>query len=472
MVLIDRVHHFSRTPSGKQLALVAFVGGALRLVWGFWATRSTPETWLLSGDQYSYWYYGNEIARGHGYIGYITGKATSYYPVGYPVVLAVVYWLGMHTPLPSNQAQLTAGLHILLSTASIVLVYFIARKAFGHRVGLIAAGIVALYPSLILGVATYSVETTFIFSVLLCVAILVDHDWTSGPMSRKRLLWFGVAFGCSVVVRPFSTPVMVGLVVAVFCAGYGWRSALRHVGWASITFLMMLTPLTVRNEIRFHRFIPISTNLGDGMCMSRFPGSNGGFAWASHAWCADPNLPEDERNPANTKAAIHFILDHPGEELRQIPKRFFLMMQQDHGIMVEVLGNGSNLSLPSALQTAISFSGDGYYHLSWAIALPGLLLLCRGWRRERRFGPHRAVIAITLLGLQLIPIASWGNPRFHTPMLPFISIVAAVSIDWLLCRNGVRAHEVPRYEAPVSRSSRTAPDHGVACRVEATRTPA
>ena len=432
MILVGRVRRFGRDPDSRSLVVIVALGCIIRLAWGLWASRDTPQTWLISGDQYSYWYFGHEIARGDGYLSYLTGKPTSYYPVGYPVLLASVYWLGLHTPLPNNEAWLTVMLHIGLSTASIVLVYFIGRKAFHHRVGVIAAAIVAFYPSLIIGVATFSIETAFIFSVLLCVAILVDHDWRSGPMSRRRLLWFGVALGASVVMRPFSTPVMVGLAVAALCAGGGWRTVARHVGWASITFVMMLTPLTIRNAIVFDHFIPISTNLGDGMCMSRFPGSNGGFAWASHAWCADPNLPEELRNPANTKAGIRFILDHPGEELRQIPKRFRLMMEQDHGVLLEVLGSGSGLTLPDSVHDVITFTSDGYYHLSWMLAVPGLGLLMRRWRRDRRTGSQRAVVGVTLIGLQLIPLTSWGNPRFHIPMLPFIAIVAAASISWLI----------------------------------------
>jgi len=449
VVLVDRARHFLRTRNGRQLAVIVVVGFLLRLAWGLWAARKTPEDWQLQGDQYSYWFFGNEIARGHGYVSYITGKATSYYPIGYPLVLSVVYWLGLHTPLPGNQAQLTAMLHVLLSTASIVLVYFIARKAFNHRVAIIAAGLVALYPSLVIGVATYSVETTFIFSALLCVAILIDHDWSAGPMSRKRLLWFGVAMGASLLIRPFSLPVLIGLGLAALCAGGGWRSALRHLGWASITVLLVLTPLTVRNAIVFGKFIPISTNLGDGMCMSRFPGSDGGFSWANHAWCADPGLPEEVRNPANTKAALHFIVDHPSEELRQIPKRFVLMMHQDHGTLAEALGNGSHLTLPSGLRRAVDITTDGYYHFTWIVALPGLALLLAGWRRNRRAGPHRAIIAITLLGLQVIPLTSWGNPRFHTPMLPFIAIVTAASIAWVLDRRSPQPAEATAVEHAV-----------------------
>jgi hypothetical protein len=255
--------------------------------------------------------------------------------------------------------------------------------------------------------------------------------------------------GGSLLIRPFSLPVFIGLGIAALCAGGGWRSALRHLGWASITVLLVLTPLTVRNAFVFGKFIPISTNLGDGMCMSRFPGSDGGFSWANHAWCADPALPEEVRNPANTKAAIHFIIDHPREELRQIPKRFKLMMHQDHGTLAEALGNGSHLTLPSGLRRAVDISTDGYYHFTWIIALPGLALLCAGWRRNRRAGPRRAIIAITLLGLQVIPLTSWGNPRFHTPMLPFIAIVSAVSIAWVLDRRWPQPTE-PAQEAEVT----------------------
>ncbi len=437
---------FLRTSSGRRLGGALAVGFVLRVVWALWAARNHPQSVIESGDQYSYWFFGNDIARGNGYTSYMTGKPTSYYPVGFPFLLSMVYWLGLHTPLPDNQAHLTAALHVLLSTASIGLVYFIGLRAFNRRVATIAAWIVALFPSLILGVATFSVETTFIFTALLCVAILVDHDWTTGPMSRRRLLWFGFALGCSVVIRPFSFPIMIGLAVAALCAGVGWRSALRHVGWASITFLMMLVPLTVRNEMVFHRFIPISTNLGDGMCMSRFPGSSGGFSWADHPWCADPNLPEEIRNPANTKAGLRFILHYPGEELRQIPKRFMLMMEQDHGILAEVLGNGSHLTMPKPVYNVITFGTDAYYHLAWMIAVPGLGLLFFGWRRDRRFGPRRAIIGVTLIGLQVLPIASWGNPRFHIPMLPFIALVAAASISWVIDRlHGTTGPtEVPR----------------------------
>lgn len=432
--MVDRVRIFSRMRAAKHVAVAVAVGFVLRLAWGLWAMRDVPQGWLLQGDQYSYWYFGNEMANGRGYLSYINGAASSYYPVGYPALLAVLYWLDLHLHLPGSQATLTALLHTAFSTASIVLVYFIARKVFDHRVGVIAAWVTALFPSLIAGVGTYSVETAFVFSALVCVAIVVDHDWSAGAMSRKRLLWFGVALGWSVLIRPFSIAIVLGLAVAALLAVRSWRVALRHVGWALITFAVVLTPWTIRNELRFHRFIPISNNLGDTLCMSRFPGSNGGFAWASHPFCADQNLAEAERNPANTKAAIHFILDHPGEELRQIPKRFHLMMANDRSSLAESLDNGSNLTVASSVLDVANFVTDWYYHVSWILAVGGLGLFLRGWRTDRVRGPRRAIVGITAISLLVIPVALWGNPRFHTPLLPFIAIIAAASISWIFER--------------------------------------
>jgi len=446
VILVPRVKRFGRTIEGRHVVIAVAVGFALRLVWGLWTMKHVPEDWRLQGDQYSYWYYGNEMAHGRGYLSYVDGHVTSYYPVGFPALLAAVYWLGLHTPLPNDEAMLTMLLHLGLATASIVLVYFIARKVFSHRVGLIAAWITALFPTLIAGVGTYSVETAFIFSALLCVAILVDHDWST-PMSRRRLLWFGLALGCSVLIRPFSAPVLIGLAVAVWVSTKNWRSVLRHIGWPLLTFALVLTPWTIRNEVRFDRFIPISTNLGDGLCMSRYIGSDGGFAWANHQWCADPNLPEAERNPANTKAAIHFVLDHPGEELRQIPKRFLMMMKVDHGTLDESFGNGSHVAVSSGVRHVLDLWADVYYHLSWIFSLIGIALLYSGWRRDPVRGPRKAIVGITALGLLLIPLMLWGNPRFHTPLIPFFAILDGATIDWLWRRLGRGAAPAPAESA-------------------------
>ena len=426
-----RLNTFRRTPECRGVLTVVAIGFVIRLGWAIWAMRSAPT---ILGDQYSYWYYGTEIAHGRGYISYTTGTATAYYPIGFPALLGVVYWFGLHTPLPDNAAQLTALTNVLFSTASIALVYLIARRCFSHRVGLLAAWITALYPGLVLGTATFHLETVYIFTALLAVAIVVDHSWTTGPMSRTRLIWFALALAASALIRPFSLPILLALAVAVWCSGLGWRSVVRHVSWVLLPLVLLLVPWTARNEARFHHVIPFSTNLGDGLCMSRFPGSNGGFSWTDHAWCVDPNMPDAQRNVANTKMAIKFVLHHPGEELRQIPKRLALMMGNDRDMLLAFEDNGSNLRMVSPVRTAVKYTADWYFHLSWLLTLGGVGLLCRGWRDDRITGPRRAIVGTTMLSLFILPIGLWGNPRFHMPLLPFFAIGAAASISWMFDR--------------------------------------
>lgn len=429
--MLPRLNTFRRTAEGRSVLTVVAIGFVIRLGWAMWAMRAAPT---ILGDQYSYWYYASEIAHGRGYISYTTGTATAYYPIGFPALLGLVYWFGFHTPLPGNDAQLTAVMNVAFSTVSIALVYLIARRCFSHRVGLLAAWITALYPGLILGTATFHLETAFICTLLAAVAIVVDHSWTTGALSRRRLIWFGVALAISALIRPFSLPILLGLAVAVWCSGLGWRSVVHHVAWVLVPLVLLLIPWTVRNEARFHHVIPFSTNLGDGLCMSRFPGSNGGFSWTDHAWCVDPNMPDAERNGANTRMAVTFVLHHPGEELRQIPKRLGLMMGNDRDMLLAFEENGSNLRMVSPARTAVKYTADWYFHLSWLLTLAGAGLLFRGWRHDRVLGPRRAIVGVTMLSLFIIPIELWGNPRFHMPLLPFFAIGAAATISWLFDR--------------------------------------
>ncbi len=454
MQFIVRLQSLFRTRPGKRLAVALGVGFGLRLAFGLWTMRATPT---ILGDQYSYWYFGNEIAHGRGYISYSTGSATSYYPIGYPALLGVVYWFGLHTPLPDNQPLITMIVHLLMSSASIALVYFVAHRMFsdrstGHRIALIAAWVVALFPSLIAGVGTYSLETAFIFFTLSAASLIIAHDFSRGAAGWRRLVAFGVLLGLSALIRPFSLPLLLGLAVALWCARCGWRSALRQLGWVVLTLVVVFTPWTIRNEQTFDKIVPFSTNLGDGLCMSRFPGSNGQFTWATHAWCADSTLPEAVRNPANTRAAIRFVLENPGEELRQIPHRFIGMMEHDHATLEEAVSNGSGLRTDSTLYRAMANYSDWYFFVVCLASLFGLVPVFRRWRFDPVTGPRRAIFGVLTVSLILIPVGLWGNPRFHVPFLPLLAILAAVGASLLIDWRSDRASSLVAGGAPLTAS--------------------
>ncbi len=411
--------------AGQRRYLIATVATAfgLRMAWALYARGAAPVEWFHSGDQYSYYHYGSEMARGRGYISYFTGSASAYYPIGYPGLLAALYFVVLHTPIPDHLMMATALLHVVAGTASVWFVFLIGRSMSSVRTGLVAATLLAVFPNVIYQVSTVQLETVFIAAVSGALAVIVTHDWVAGPPSTRRLLAFGVALGAAILVRPFAAVLLVGLAGALLVTRVGWRRTALGVALPLAVVIAMSVPWTIRNAVEMHAFIPSSTNMGDTLCLDRNLDAQGGFRFADHDGCVDPGLPEVERNAGNTKKAIHFVIDHPGRELLQIGRRGRLMFIDDHdGIeAVQTLGGGLVLS-PRAASDASSV-GDRYFYGIVGLAVLGLLSF---FRRDRR--PQRLLVLSGLVGLLVIPLLLWGNPRFHLPLVPFIALSAASPI--------------------------------------------
>lgn len=390
----------------------------LRVAWVLYATRS-PTSPIGSGDPYFYYRYAKQLAAGHGYNG-LNGKPTAYYPIGYPLALAGLFWVVRHTPLPHDLPMAASLAQAVLSTASVGLVFIVARRIFGAPAGLLAAATLALFPNIIFYVSSMETETLFIFLVLVCVAILVTHDWSVGAPSWRRLLVFGAALGASALVKPFSVPLLAGLALVLLLMGTGWRRMLAAVGVAGAAFVVVVTPWLVRNEVRMHT-LAFSTNMGDTLCIDRYVGSNGRFHFVDKPYCASAREPEAQRNRDNIRIALRFVAHHPGLELRLIGKRFWYMMENDRGGL-----QPTRSFMSSGARHALSRIADGYYFAALAVAVLGLPLFVVERRPDRLF----TLTAIaTVLG---VPLTLWGATRFHMPLLPFVAIAAGAAIARLL----------------------------------------
>ena len=293
------------------LTAIVVVALGLRLGWVVGTDTVAPTVWQISGDQYSYYHHGLEIAAGRGYHSYVATGPTAYYPIGYPAILAGLFWVVGHTPLPDHYLTAANLLNVAVGTASVVFTYLIGRRLFGRLAGLVAAGIVAVLPNLVFQAATIQLETMVIFWYLLAIVILVDHDWSTGAPSTRRLVVFGAVLGVSVLVRPFSVWFLLALLVAALVAGLGWRRSLRTVAVPLAMVVLISLPWVIRNAVVMDAFIPSSTNTGDTLCLDRFEGANGRFRFADHDGCADPALSEVPRNRESTRLAISWVVDHP-----------------------------------------------------------------------------------------------------------------------------------------------------------------
>ena len=380
-----------------------------------------PATWITAGDQYSYWYYGDQIAHGHGYISYTNGEATSYYPIGYPATLATVFWIQDHTPIPDDQPMAVALLHAAMGTTTVFFVWLIGRASLGRRLGLLAAAVVALFPNLIFNVPTYTLETAFVFWSTAALAVIATHDWSAGAPSRRRLVAFGTVLGLSVVTRPFSLPFVVGLALTMVAIRAGWRRSLGAVAWTMLPVVLLLTPWTIRNASAMHSFVPVSTNLGDTACLDRSMKADGGFRWAVEG-CADPSLPEAERSRKNLGKAVSFVTHHPAKEVELMGKRFGRMLEHDHSGLQEAESVNGEVLSPGVRYVAIDVA-DWFFWIVMAASAVGLVGLLRAGIRR----PERTLAAVAFVALLLLPIELWGNVRFHIPVLPFAAIAACAA---------------------------------------------
>ncbi|CAN5606494.1 hypothetical protein BH23ACT3_BH23ACT3_05250 [soil metagenome] len=403
------------------------VGLVLRVVWALYAARSVPE-FLVSGDQYSYWIIGQEIGAGRGYRIPPFTDPTSYYPVGFPALLGLAAFVTTRTPLPDDPVLVMAVIQVSAGVAASALTFFVALRTWGPRVALVAAWIVALWPNLVMSAATYSVEPVFIALCLGVLAVLVGHDWSSGVVpSTGRLVVFGVLLGATVLVRPFVLPVVLGVALACWVAGAGWRTTARTVAIPVAVVAMMMVPWTVRNAVTLGAFVPISTNLGDTVCMDRTLEANGTFRFAVHDGCADPDLPEAERNRANLREATSFVVSHPVKEVHLWGMRTYRMMVDDRVALREVEELGAGRFLDDQVRSGLGIMADTWFFAVGTFAVVGAARR----RRELWADPTRMLVLVTALGLLLIPIALWGAPRFHVPLAPFMAIAAALALTRL-----------------------------------------
>ncbi|MEO7571111.1 MAG: hypothetical protein ABIX10_01615, partial [Acidimicrobiales bacterium] len=137
------------TGARRVLWLIVGLGFALRAGWALYAQGEAPVDWFYSGDQFSYYYYGNEIAHGRGYLSYISGDATSYYPIGYPAILGLLFFVVLHTPIPDDLLAASTLFHVLLGTATVALVFVAGRAVGGIRTGLVGSALFAVWPNAI-----------------------------------------------------------------------------------------------------------------------------------------------------------------------------------------------------------------------------------------------------------------------------------------------------------------------------------
>ena len=424
--LPSAVQRIRKTP--RVLIVVLAAALALRVAWVVYAARE-PGSF---GDPFIYLQLARRIAVNHGYGPFLSNGPTAFHPPGYPGWLAGIVWVAKHVGLDKREPLLIGLVQAVLGTASVGLVYAIAARLFGHRVAIIAAAITAAFPNLVFYTGLIYSETLYTFGVLLAVWLIVRANWDPGP-SRSVLIGFGVIVGLSSLVRPFAMLSLVALALAAWRAGMSWRNTLRHVGIATGVACLMLVPWTIRNAFAYHAFVPISTNLGDTLCLDNAPGAYGGYRGlppecdvqslqGNFTTFGDNRVGEHEpqENSHNLRYAVSWAFHHPSAELSLVFRRAFYGYRDDHDALTDLAGQHGNFP-PTGFRRPFGRLADAYYYVVAVLALFGI--------RKFLGDPRRLFVLVVAASIAVVPMFLYGLIRFHIPLLPFLAIGAAITID-------------------------------------------
>ncbi|MGH8983477.1 MAG: glycosyltransferase family 39 protein [Acidimicrobiia bacterium] len=420
--LYRRLGEVTPCTRAQRFALLVIIGVAftLRLAWVLYAAR--PNVTLQ--DPTLYVFFAEQISNGHGYE-LLDGGSTAYYPIGYPAALAAVFWFVRHTPIPDDLYNAAGFFNLVLGTATVAFTFDLARRLFDNRVGLVAAGVIALWPNLILHTAVALTETLFNFLVMAGFLVLLSGSWRTHRLGWRRLALFGVLLGLSALVRPISLLFLPVLLLVWVMAGWGWRPAVRPLAVAAVATAAVIAPWTIRNVIVMDSPVVISTNLGDNLCMSRHADANGAFQLKSPCFPRPPegtDRPEYEleRNNDATRKAVEFVFQHPIDEARLVLWRAYWTLQHDHDGLDAAESYRANPFVPDRWRSVLETIADAYFFVTLVL---GLLAVGAFWRDLRR---RFFLLAMAAMAVQ--PLIFFGDVRFHLPVLPFLAVGTAVTL--------------------------------------------
>jgi 4-amino-4-deoxy-L-arabinose transferase-like glycosyltransferase len=402
------------------LAGLVLLGVVIRVVY-----TSSVAPWPPKGltDEYYYSLLPSLIVHGRGFIDPIQNillhreMVSAQHAPLYPIALTGLYELGG----TGEEAQRLLG--SVFGAGTIIVLALLGRRAGGERVGLVAAGIGAVYPMLVTADGALMSESLYGFLIgLTLVAAFRLRDVLS--VGRAALL--GVAAGLAALTRAEGALLLPLLLVPMLRRPGGVRVAIA----ACLTMLVVIAPWTVRNALVFHRFVPIANDegitLAGANCQPTYYGDQVG-SWRPGLPCTKP-YPGNEAAVSSRQQSdgLHYAEHH----LARLPIVILAREGREWSLFRPGTDDGRSASIEKL--------GIRVYYLLALLAFYGFVLL------RRRHGPTWILTAPIVL-VTITAALIYGAARFREPAELSIVVLAAVAVDqlWRLvgARRARRSHQ-------------------------------
>jgi 4-amino-4-deoxy-L-arabinose transferase-like glycosyltransferase len=329
----------------------------------------------------------------------------------------------------------------MLCAITVVLIYLLASRLFDRRVGAVAGGLLAVFPSQVYYTGTVLSEPLFTLMWVGALLVLLWSPWSRDGMPWYRLFGAGLFLSYATMTRGIT--LMFPLVLLAIWLFY-LRSKKRAVVqalivWAGVAVLVV--PWSVRNTVAFGQLTGPSTNFGDDLCIGNYLGAQGAFTLQGKCFEGfagkSPQEVELGRNKEGVRIAVHDVATHPFRMPKLIAQKAYWLLYKDDDGLWAAESYGNDYFIPSLRREVLAFAANAIYYATGALVIAGALafVLAKDIRRLAAMAALLYVLAI--------PLVFFGDPRFHFPAIPLAVVVASATIVMLWDQ---RARRLPAME--------------------------
>lgn len=390
---------------------------------------------------------------------------SAWFPPGYPFFLSLFYRLFGGDQIVGKLAN------VLLGAGTCLLAYLVGRDFFGRKAGLIAAGLLGLWPNLVAHTLILSSDVLATFQFVLCVWLA---ERVTSPARGRRLtvVLLGLALGWTVLTRPVGVILFPTIALLWWIRNRSLRATAMRLAPLVLLSATLLGLWTVRNFVQFGQPILISTNGGYNFWQGNQPYADGDDTYWSQVPKDDPeyqtmqNGDEFTKNREGYRYAFAYLEAHPGQFFALAPTKAFLLYSTDT--------SGVEEALPGALPQAPPLVSQWFYaHWERTLSLAFryyeavVVLACVTAAASLVFAQARRgsvlVVASLPLFLTLFQVAFYAKDRFHLPVLPSFALLAgyglavAFSYGYRAARSWRRVQEPTLLAGPPPSPSSSAP---------------
>ena len=401
-------------PEWKYIAILCGIAFTLRVIW-ILVIQTLPID-----DAGYYDRQAMNLISGKGYVTKDGITPTAYFPPGMAFILALVYSVFGHS---ITCAKL---LNVVLGTATCLIVYLIAKNLLKSTTAQRLSGLlVAVFPGLVAYTSLLYSETVFTFFFMLAVFLVIRIQ------AKKNIIILSIVTG---LITGFAC--LIRSVLMVFPALlliyylYTWRNIKRAVLTAAVIgvfFVLAITPWIVRNYVAMDAFIPISTNGGVNFLTGSNPSANGKFPGGTISFTSAKD--EIEIGNEGYRLGLDYALHNPMHYISLIPRKVFYFFASDYGGVQSSTKLTEN-TIPREAITVLKIIFESWYIVILAVAGIGLFFLNR---RKWWYGAP-SLLPLIFIYFVAISAVTFGDGRFHMPLLPLISIIAGDTLVTLIVK--------------------------------------